>query len=246
MIHKRIFSAVSDLLSGGSNGPAMNGFPPGIVGGNGRRHVDQPWQTSGMPTFPGVGPAVSTALSIPSMPSQVGNLACSFMPEGKARDICMSAIGSTNGNGGAGTATNGTVTTAGPCPDGYYKIAGTDTCINPLAAPPGGKPLTVGAGGVAVVGSFGMPGISPSVVGNITKNDGTTGPILRCPSGMALANDNVCYVRSLIPKQFRKWNPGMKPLLTGGERKVLTRANTLRGKVKTLATASGFSCKKKC
>jgi hypothetical protein len=34
--------------------------------------------------------------------------------------------------------------------------------------------------------------------------------------------------------------------LAGGERKVLSRANTLRGKVKTLATASGFACKKKC
>jgi hypothetical protein len=242
-IHKGIFSAVSDVLS------LADAVRRRV---SGQRDVGMTWVNRGAygtsPVVTGIGPLRRLATRPSAMPttqpvgtSVIGDLACSVIPEGRARDICMGAIG-TNGS----TSPTTTVQTQDPCPEGYYKIPGTDTCINPLAIPPGGTPATVGAGGVAVVGAFGMPGISPSIVGNITKDDGSTGPILRCPSGMALAKDNICYVRSLIPRSFRKWNPGMRPLLTGGERKVLSRANTLRGKVKTLATASGFACKKKC
>lgn len=70
---------------------------------------------------------------------------------------------------------------------------------------------------------------APSEVGTITRDDGTVGPILRCPPGMVLAIDDQCYAKGLKGlAQFRKWKPGTRPFLTGGDVKVLRRANTLR------------------
>lgn len=83
--------------------------------------------------------------------------------------------------------------------------------------------------GDAVLGSFGVPALVPAVVGSITKRDGSTGPILRCPPRMVLAVDNLCYMKGTRGlAAFRKWRPGTKPFLTGGDVKCLRRANTLR------------------
>jgi len=245
MIHKRLFSAISDLISDRSEQIVLNGaFTPmtrGVIPSSARRPVvmgTMPMlETSPVLTHPDP-PA---AWTLPTIPPGVFDRGCDILPPGIARDICK-------GIGGTSSPTT-PIPTPGqqipPCPPGTRRIPGTNKCVDLSAFPPGGEPFIVGAGGEAVVGGFGVPGITPSVVGNISRNDGSTGPILRCPGGMALARDNICYVRSLIPKDFRKWRPGMKPLLTGGDRKILRRANTLRGKVKTLATATGFSCKKK-
>ena len=197
------------------------------------------------PRIPGIpgGPGYPTggnggAIPQPGSGTDLG--LCKYLPSGAIKDACnivwpyLPGLPDPNGNNGVE-----------PCPPGSGRIPGTQTCVAVGDLFPGGDPGVFGAGGEAVRGSFGIPGIVPSVVGNIASRDGTTGPILRCPSGMALARDNICYVTSLIPRKFRKWNPGMKPLLTGGDRKILSRAKTLRGTVKRIATASGFTCKKK-
>lgn len=92
--------------------------------------------------------------------------------------------------------------------------------------------------GEAVMGGFGVPALVPAQVGSITRRDGSVGPILRCPPGSVLAVDNLCYnkgVKGLAA--FRKWKPGTRPFLTGGEVRILRRAETLRsgkGTKKTL------------
>lgn len=69
----------------------------------------------------------------------------------------------------------------------------------------------------------------PAEVGTITRNDGSVGPILRCPPGMVLAIDNQCYAKGLKGlANFRKWKPPAKPFLSGGDVKILRRADTLR------------------
>jgi len=55
------------------------------------------------------------------------------------------------------------------------------------------------------------------------------GPILRCPPGMVLAIDDNCYAKGLKGlAAFRKWKPPAKPFLSGGDVKILRRADTLR------------------
>jgi len=73
--------------------------------------------------------------------------------------------------------------------------------------------------GEAVVGAFGVPGLVPAF---------DSVPTLRCPPGTVLGRDDVCYRKGSIPMQFRKWRPGPKPFLSGGDRKCLLRADRLR------------------
>jgi len=118
------------------------------------------------------------------------------------------------------------------CPPGRIRVG--NSCVAPTAALPGGRPFTVpaGGGGTAADGLVGMlsGGPEPAMeVGTITRNDGSVGPILRCPPGMVLAIDNNCYAKGLKGlATFRKWKPGTKPFLTGGEVKCLRKADSLR------------------
>jgi len=95
---------------------------------------------------------------------------------------------------------------------------------------PGGRtgfqPATNGDG---LVGLLAGGPDAPMEVGQITRIDGTVGPILRCAPGMVLAVDDMCYRKGLPGlAAFRKWKPGTRPFLTGGDVKILRRANTLR------------------
>lgn len=90
--------------------------------------------------------------------------------------------------------------------------------------------------GEAVRGAFGMPAMVPRVVGNISRNDGSTGPVLRCDAGLVLGRDNLCYPREILRRnsRFRKWRPGVKPVLTGGQRRAIRVA---RGAITTARDA---------
>ena len=122
------------------------------------------------------------------------------------------------------------------CPPGAVGNTNTGVCETPgflgtaQRFVPGGATGTIAdAFGEAVMGSFGIPVLVPAQVGTISRRDGSVGPILRCPPGMVLAVDNLCYskgTRGLA--SFRKWKPGTRPFLTGGEVRVLRRAETLR------------------
>ena len=80
--------------------------------------------------------------------------------------------------------------------------------------------------GEAVLGQWGAA-LEPQVIGEVERQDGTTGPILRCLRGMVLGTDDLCYNKPLA-RGKRKWPPGTKPFLTGGDVKCLRTANRLR------------------
>jgi len=86
-----------------------------------------------------------------------------------------------------------------------------------------------GGAGAAVRGGFNMPAFVPGVVGNITRRDGTTGPILRCPRGTVLATDNLCYAKGIRGlAAHRKWKPGPRPFLPPKDIQCLRRAVAIR------------------
>lgn len=76
--------------------------------------------------------------------------------------------------------------------------------------------------GAAVMGRFG-PALVPM------SRPSTT---LRCPRGSKLGKDNLCYDH--IAKRDRKWNPGTKPMLTGGQVNTLRRARRIEDRLKKL------------
>jgi len=139
----------------------------------------------------------------------------------------------------------------GSCPSGYERDS-TGNCVKSGFGGaverfvPGGQTGTLADQyGEAVVGSFGIPAIVPMQTGTVRKRDGTVNPTLGCPPGAVLGKDNLCYMKGSIPRQFRKWKPKPRPVMSAADGKTLRKADRLRTKVKKLATSSGFSCRKR-
>jgi hypothetical protein len=131
------------------------------------------------------------------------------------------------------------------CPDGY-KLDNNGRCVATGIGGaidrflPGGSTGVLGSGGQAVMGAFGAPAMVPAQVGTINGQ-----PILKCRAGMVLGKDNLCYVKSSLPRQFRKWAPAPKPPITGGDAKAIRRAESAKKRVKKLASAVGFTTSRK-
>jgi len=127
----------------------------------------------------------------------------------------------------------------GPCPSGYQwdgkqciatGISGTVQRILPGGQTGTGSDVY----GMAVMGSFGRPALQPYVAQQVVR---------RCPPGTVLGKDGLCYDK--IANGDRMWPRGPRPLMTGGDMKVLRKAEALKKKVKRLATSSGFTCRKR-
>jgi len=112
-------------------------------------------------------------------------------------------------------------------------------CVNPAAAMPGGAPLISSPSqyGEATYGRYGLALVPAQET--ITR--------AKCPPGMVLGKDGLCY--ESLPKRDRKWNPGAKPLLTGGEMNAINRANraakrlqSTQKKLKKVGKAIGKVC----
>jgi hypothetical protein len=107
----------------------------------------------------------------------------------------------------------------GGCPAGSFRLP-TGQCVD---IQPGGD---VSGGGVflttgeAVNGRYGA-GIVPQQQGRM---------MLHCPPGHVLGKDDVCYSR--LRASDRKWPPGKKPLLTGGDLNAIARASRVAKKFK--------------
>ena len=131
--------------------------------------------------------------------------------------------------GGTGTGTAMTLS----CPDGF-KVNARGECVKEGVGGavqrflPGGKTGTLGdVQGQAIVGAFGVPGLLPAQVGTINGR-----PILKCPAGMVLGKDDVCYVRAVLPRQFRKWPAAARPPITAGDAKAIRKAEGAKKRVK--------------
>lgn len=191
------------------NGPSIPGG--GFTGG------------FGLPSGPtsGVGlegRAPDTACTLAGIPAP-----CTWV------DIALSAAGNLFGGQGseppAGPSVPGTglnVPTGnggGPCGEGCFEAPG-GRCVCPGDVFPGGDPFISAPSGQAVHGRFGV-GVRPM---ERQRRQ------LKCPAGMVLGKDNVCY--ESLGRRQRKWDPGMKPLLTGGDRAAIRKAAAAARKLK--------------
>jgi hypothetical protein len=126
---------------------------------------------------------------------------------------------------GSPTVPGGFVAESSPCPSGTFRnpIGGRCIKIDPGAILPGGAPFisTTQAQGQPVLGHYGVA-MTPSAVERVK---------LRCPRGMVLGLDNMCYNKRNLRADERKWRPGRRPLLTGGEMNAITVAARAAGKL---------------
>lgn len=124
----------------------------------------------------------------------------------------------------------------GDCP-GLFSIKDpiTGLCVNVLDVLPGGDPAVTGpvpanGNGVAPTPQgFGRPVHGRFGVGVIPRVQAQT--VRRCPKGMALGKDGVCYDGLGRNSPKREWPMGMKPLLTPGERNAIRIAGRAAGKL---------------
>ena len=82
--------------------------------------------------------------------------------------------------------------------------------------------------GVAVMGSFGAA-LEPAQM-PATR--------LRCPRGTVLGRDDLCYNKRDLRKSERKWPPGTKPVLTGGQVNTLRKAQRIQGRLVSLGLSA--------
>ena len=200
--------------------------------------------TPGIPTrtgtfFPGGGPAIHPGQSGTTAPSPNDS---SSLFGGIAADLARRAAGAAADRLGAELERRINPPSrreelvaggANGCPDGRVQIG--DQCVDPLAFPPGGEPLTIPAGGEARMGAFGLPAVTPTIVG---ERNGR--PIRQCPTGLVLGKDNMCYAG--LPQRFRKWPRKRKPPVTAADMKAIRRAARTSERVKRLAGDVGFTC----
>jgi len=118
----------------------------------------------------------------------------------------------------------------GPCP-GVLSVRLPDgSCLNIDDVGPGGDPAITGqvqTNGVGV--GFGPPVNGRFGVGIIPRVEAQT--VRRCPRGMSLGKDGVCYDGLSRNSPKREWPMGMKPLLTPGERNAIRIAGRAAGKL---------------
>ena len=152
--------------------------------------------------------------------------------------IAEGLIGGRRGTGtgskpGEAPSTQGSgLTGGGTCPTGTIR-GPLGTCIDLV---PGGS--TSGHGVLVpqvpagAAGGFGFLGaVAPGVHAQ---------PRFTCPTGFVLGIDNMCYHKKVLPRQFRKWKPAPRPVLSAADAKTIRRADTLRKKVKRVAKRSGL------
>jgi len=90
----------------------------------------------------------------------------------------------------------------------------------------------------AVGGAFGMPAIAPKheFVGKFV-----------CPPGFVLGEDNLCYPKQVLRRdsRFRKHRPGVRPILTGGQRNAIRKARTAITTARDAISGLGVTVQKK-
>jgi len=141
--------------------------------------------------------------------------------------------GGGGGGGAAPTSFTGAPTTS--CPSGYIRVGSSCVATNPVAALPGGQPLTTSPSGTtisgygnAVMGQFGAA-LQPAQTSRVT---------LRCPPGAVLGKDSLCYNKRDISKKQRKW-PYTRPPVTVGDMHAIQRADRARKRLVGLTKKSG-------
>ena len=181
----------------------------------------------GVPIAPGADSSVCQLLGLPQAVCDVGS------------DVYDALAGSGNGNGNGQATTGGTIDapTTNGCAPGFIRDQ-SGICVHPGS--PGDVSTNPNQGYTPVSGAFGMAAYAPKVVGTRQRKDGSSSPILQCPTKYALGVDNLCYAKAQVRRnsRWRKWR-SRAPLLTGGQRNILTKADSIR---RELADAGYGEC----
>lgn len=247
----KVNEASTPLPSGPSGGAQLPPAPPGATPLPGGGYYSPIGYAP--PTFIPGGPAMGGTQFVPSTSSYgvpelinagVGAIGgCDAMPS-PLKEICKGYGILTGGPKPTTTAQTGTGTTLqqATCPPGTVRVG--NTCVSPGDLFPGGAPGMFEAGGQAVAGGFGMPAFSPTIVGSVANNRGEVRPIRRCPRGMVLGFDELCYPKAVLPRRsrFRKHKGERKPPMTGADAAALRRIGSLKNRVKELASDAGLTC----
>lgn len=165
-------------------------------------------------------------------PSQPGGLSalCALIPEARLRALCE--LGKDFFGGEITPPTERLLGPEGPCDAGFIKV-GTQ-CIDPDAFLPGGKPLfQPDFNGQVVQGGFGLPATQPQGITRITR---------KCPRGMVLGIDDLCYAKAILPgrSKLRKWRRPPRPPITRRDTVAIRRAAGARDRVFELAKDVGL------
>jgi len=96
---------------------------------------------------------------------------------------------------------------------------------------------SLGITGQAVAGAFGMPAMQPA--SEMRQR-------LSCPPGMVLGRDDLCYPKQVLRRdsKFRKWRPGVRPILTGGQRRAISKARSAITTARDAISGLGVTVKK--
>lgn len=248
----------SNLVNGGGDPSLPFGIPtlsiiPRTFGGGdfiGRGNVPSGGGTPGTPKP--MGPSLPT-----SNPLTAGDIGRGITDSGLCerlnepwRSICRLGGGVLGGTGtglptggGGGTLPPFNPTgSSDPCRPGTVRVG--NQCVAIGDAFPGGNPMLTPAGDRAVIGGFGLPAVTPAVVGQVFNKRGELSMIRRCPSMMVLGRDELCYPKALLPRRskLRKHRPPPRPPMTGADAAALRRIGTLQNRVKGLARDAGLSC----
>lgn len=124
------------------------------------------------------------------------------------------------------------------CEPGQIRVAGR--CVDPGAILPGGDPFISKANGefATTEGSFGIPAAVPQTSQRIRR---------KCPPGMVLGRDNLCYPRQVLGRRnrFRKWRAPARPPISRKDMRALEAIDRVQKTVKELAKKAGLKASKK-
>lgn len=123
----------------------------------------------------------------------------------------------------------------GPCPQGRIRVGSNCISLGDLA--PGGAPAVTGAGGVAVMGAFGLPAKQPTVETRIHRS---------CGPGMVLGRDNLCYPKAILSRRskYRKHRLPPRPPVSAADMKAIRRAARAKDRVADLGRDVGLHVSK--
>ena len=149
--------------------------------------------------------------------------------------------------GGGTRLVGGSQCPAGTVPvDGECRVTGIRGTVERIL--PGGKTGVrdpVPSTRTPMLDDFGVPAVTPMVVGTITRKDGTVGDILRCGPGEVLGKNDLCYRRGSIPPGLRKWKPARKPPISAKQWRMLQGASTAENRAKEVAQKAGWKVTRK-
>ncbi len=154
---------------------------------------------------------------------------------GPVDDVLIDAIGrKLNKPSAPQIAPSFSPTGSGPCTFPAIRVG--SQCVDPSAALPGGRPLTRPAG-------TGVPA-NQSVFGLYVEPVEELVQVSRCPPGTVLGKDDLCYDRSALPNNLRKYPKPARLPVTRSDMTAIRKAKSAEKRVAALAKTAGLKVKR--